>query len=60
MRRLARAWSQNRRATTAEAYVPFYCAPGEAYQFEWSHEAILMSGVTITVKVAHVRLCTAG
>jgi hypothetical protein len=57
VRRFAKAWSQNRGATTAEAYVPLYYAPGEAYQFDWSHEVILMSGVTVTVKVAHVRLC---
>jgi transposase len=32
-------------------------APGEAYQFDWSHEVVVMSGVTTTLKVAHVRLC---
>jgi hypothetical protein len=32
-------------------------APGEAYQFDWSHEIVVMSGVTTTLKVAHVRLC---
>jgi transposase len=37
--------------------VPLYYAPGEAYQFDWSHEVVLISGVTVTVKVAHVRLC---
>jgi len=42
---------------TAEAYVPLSYAPGEAYQFDWSHEVVLISGVTVTVKVAHVRLC---
>ncbi len=42
---------------TAEAYVPLYYAPGEAYQFDWSHEIVVISGVTVTVKVAHVRLC---
>ncbi len=57
VRRFAKAWSQNRGAATAEAYVPLYYAPGEACQFDWSHEVILMSGVTVTVKVAHVRLC---
>jgi hypothetical protein len=31
--------------------------PGEAYQFDWSHEVVVISGVTVTVKVAHVRLC---
>jgi transposase len=57
VRRFAKAWSQTRGAATAEAYVPLYYAPGEAYQFDWSHEVILVSGVTVTVKVAHVRLC---
>ena len=31
--------------------------PGEAYQFDWSHEVVLIDGVTVTVKVAHMRLC---
>ena len=46
-------------ATTREptAYVPLSFAPGEAYQFDWSHEIVVMSGVTTTLKVAHVRLC---
>jgi transposase len=57
VRRFARAWSQNRGAVTAEAYVPLYYAPGEAYQFDWSHEVVLVAGVTVTVKVAHLRLC---
>jgi transposase len=30
---------------------------GEAYQFGWSHEIGLINGTTVTVKVAHVRLC---
>jgi Integrase core domain len=37
--------------------VPLSFAPGEAYQFDWSHEIVLINGVTVTVKVAHVRLC---
>jgi transposase len=28
-----------------------------AYQFDWSHEVVVLSGVTVIVKVAHVRLC---
>ena len=32
VRRFAKGWSQNRGAVTAEAYVPLYYAPGEAYQ----------------------------
>ena len=57
VRRYARSWGQERGATTAQAYVPLSFAPGEAYQFDWSHEIVLINGVTVTVKVAHVRLC---
>jgi Transposase and inactivated derivatives len=32
-------------------------APGEAYQFDWSHEVVVLNGATTTVKVAHLRLC---
>ena len=31
--------------------------PREANQFDWSHEVVLTCGVTVTVKVAHMRLC---
>ena len=57
VRRYARGWHRDRQATTADAYVPLSFAPGEAYQFDWSHEIVLINGVTVTVKVAHVRLC---
>jgi len=57
VRRYARTWAKERGAVTAEAYVPLYYAPGEAYQFDWSHEIVVLGGVTTTVKVAHVRLC---
>ena len=42
---------------TAAAFVPLSFAPGEAYQFDWSHEVVVLDGATVTVKVAHVRLC---
>src|SRR5438309_337066 len=57
VRRYAKGWRAARGATTAEAYVPLSFAPGEAYQFDWSHEVVLINGTTVTVKVAHVRLC---
>src|ERR1700745_3590967 len=56
-RRYARRWSKDRAQATAAAYVPLSFAPGEAYQFDWSHEVVLLNGVTVMVKVAHVRLC---
>ena len=57
MRRYARAWRTARGAATAPAYVPLSFAPGEAYQFDWSHEIVLMNRMPVTVKVAHIRLC---
>ena len=51
------AGSASGRASTADAYVPLSFAPGEAYQFDWSHEVVLINGATVIVKVAHVRLC---
>ena len=57
VRRYTLGWRKERGATLAQAYVPLTFAPGEAYQFDWSHEIVLLEGVTTTVKVAHVRLC---
>jgi hypothetical protein len=38
VRRYARRWAKERGQSTAAAYVPLSFAPGEAYQFDWSHE----------------------
>jgi transposase len=57
VRRYASRWRRRQSEATAAAFVPLSFAPGEAYQFDWSHEVVLMRGMPITVKVAHVRLC---
>jgi len=57
VRRYARSWSREHASQTASAYVPLSFAPGEAYQFDWSHEIVVLDGATVTLKVAHVRLC---
>ena len=57
VRRYARSWGREHASQTAAAFVPLSFAPGEAYQFDWSHEIVVMNGVTMTVKVAHMRLC---
>ena len=57
VRRYARGWEASRASTPVAAFVPLSFAPGEAYQFDWSHEVVVMNGATVTVKVAHVRLC---
>jgi transposase len=57
VRRYAKNWAKEQGSVTADAYVPLFFPPGDAYQFDWSHEIVLINGVTTTVKVAHVRLC---
>jgi transposase len=57
VRRYARGWRQDQVSSSAAAFMPLSFAPGEAYQFDWSHDVVLINGTTVTVKVAHVRLC---
>ncbi len=44
VRRHARAWEGSRASAPVAAFVPLSFAPGEAYQFDWSHEAVLIGG----------------
>ena len=57
VRRYARRWAERRASMPAAVFVPLWFAPGEAYQFDFSHEVVVLGGVTTTVKVAHLRLC---
>ena len=58
VRRYARAWRRRwRLLSPSQAFVPLSFDPGEAYQFDWSHEYARLSGVTTRVKAAHMRLC---
>src|SRR3954470_23818969 len=57
VRRYARSWRKERVVASVDAFVPLTFEPGEAYQFDWSHEIVLINGTTVTVKVAHLRLC---
>ena len=58
VRRYARAWRRRRRLLSpSQAFVPLIFDPGEAYQFDWSHEHARLSGATTKVKAAHMRLC---
>jgi transposase len=58
VRRHARRWQRQRDEATVTAYVPLSFAPGEAYQFDWSYEVVVLDGATTVVKVAHFRLCS--
>ena len=49
VRRYAQRWRQEHAAESAAAFVPQIYAPGEAYQFDWSHEIVILDGVTTEV-----------
>jgi transposase len=58
VRRHARQWQRaHQPASGGQACVPLVFPPGDAYQFDWSHEHVVLGGMTALVKVAHVRLC---
>lgn len=57
VRRFVRRWREEAGQKESEAFVPLRFAPGEAYQFDWSHEQLEIGGFPMTVKVAHMRLC---
>jgi transposase len=60
VRRYAASWSKVAQEASASAYVPLSFDPGEAYQFDWSHEIVILDGVTTTVKVPMSACATAG
>jgi transposase len=54
--RFVKTWRDERARVPAQAFVPMSFAPGEAYQFDWSHETITLRGLPLTVKAAHMKL----
>ncbi len=58
VRRYIKRFQQRQPAVTpTQAFVPLSFAPGEAYQFDWAEDWIVLDGVTTKVQVAHLRLC---
>lgn len=42
--------------TSKQAFVPLVFPAGETCQFDWSHEVVVLGGISQTIKVAHFRL----
>lgn len=57
VRRYVQQWRRRTAAQPTTVYIPQAFDPGEAYQFDWSHEQVELGGVLVKVKVAHFRLC---
>ena len=57
IQRFVKQWRQEQGHAVAAGFIPLCFAPGEAYQFDWSHEWVVLGGVVQEAKVAHFRLC---
>jgi transposase len=57
VRRYVQRWREEHRGLRREVFIPLMFDPGEAFQFDWSHEWVEMGGMPVRVKVAHLRLC---
>jgi transposase len=52
-----RAWRQESTKDPAKAFVPLSFELGEAFQFDWSEEGLMVGGVFYKMQVAHLKLC---
>ena len=52
-----RAWRVDSAKDPAKAFVPLSFELGEAVQFDWSEEGLLVGGVFYKLQVAHLKLC---
>jgi len=50
-------WKERTAEVNINACVPLIFTPGEAYQFDWSTEQVILDGEIVSVKVAHFVLC---
>ncbi|MCH7881611.1 MAG: IS21 family transposase [Proteobacteria bacterium] len=57
VQRFVKAWKGDSDGLNNQAYVPLFFAPGEACQFDWSHEQVVLGGIGVKIKLAHFRLC---
>mgnify|MGYP003853004249 CR=1 FL=1 len=51
-----RAW-RDTAGKAPKAFVPLAFEPGEAFQFDWSDEAMVVGGIFYKLQVAHLKLC---
>ena len=56
----ARQWRQTQqeaqRTASKNTFVPLQFAPGEAFQFDWSEDYVVINGVNTKLQIAHFKL----
>jgi transposase len=53
-------WKKRTLDVSQQACIPLSFSPGEAFQFDWSSEKVILAGESTAVKVAHFTLCYSG
>jgi len=52
-----RHWRQNGGQALVKAFVPLRFELGEAFQFDWSEERLIVGGIWRKILAAHLKLC---
>ena len=52
-----RAWHASHGQSAVRAFVPLQFEPGDAHQFDWSEEHLVIGGVWRKIMAAHLKLC---
>jgi transposase len=53
-----RAWRADQgKVSSSHAFVPLSFEPGDAFQFDWSEEGLVIGGIYRRLQVAHLKLC---
>ncbi len=56
VQRFVKQWKEQARLARSQAFIPLEFSPGDAMQFDWSMEHVVIGGVAQTIKVGHFRL----
>jgi transposase len=57
VRRYVGTWKREDGSASVKAFIPLEYDPGDAFQFDWSYEQLLVGGIQVSVKIAQFRLC---
>lgn len=57
IQRFTKQWREKKGKDPGNAFIPLHFVAGDAFQFDWSHELVVLGGITVKINVAHFRLC---
>jgi len=57
VRRYVGTWKDADGSVSVKVFIPLEYDPGDAFQFDWSYEQVMLGGIQTEVKIAQFRLC---